>query len=109
MRSCSLRIDLAAKERDASRIGSSDVDDHSDRRGFAGAVRTQQSKHSPGPHVRLSSLTAVNSPKLLLTRSSFTVISLAAIQFLFAHFAFAVDIILRSLTDEGFSLPQKHI
>src|SRR6476659_2974944 len=35
----------------------------------------------PARTSRLSSLTAVNSPKLLLTRSSFTVVSLAAMLF----------------------------
>jgi hypothetical protein len=51
----------------------------------------------------------VNSPKLLLTRSSFTVISLAAISFLRSK-VFAPwrgEIILRSLTDDGFPLPQE--
>src|SRR6185369_3327203 len=46
-----LRIDLAAEQRDAARIGCGDVHDHSDRRGLAGAIRAEQSEHTSGAHV----------------------------------------------------------
>src|SRR5687767_1150966 len=56
----------------------------------------------PARTVRLSSLTAVNSPKLLVTPSSFTVTSFAAIK-LGPQIS---QIRSESLTDEGFGLPQ---
>src|SRR5688572_20334974 len=60
-------------------------------------------KTLPARTVRLRSLTALNSLKLLLTPSTLTVISLAAIHVLQK----IVQLLLRRLTDEGFLLPQE--
>src|ERR1044072_9032500 len=65
-------------------------------------------KTRPARTDRLSSLTAVNSPKLFVTWSSFTVISLDAIYLVFSSLCF-LCLLWLSLTDDGFLLPQEAV